>query len=88
MAIVPYWVHPGIQQIKHLVGGVFWRIISHLGCTSLMSNKCGKLYWVETTQAGGCRGCLYKGLGVLLNSVGVTSMSPGCTPAGAVMKGV
>ena len=33
MTIVPDGVHPSIQQVKNLVGVVFWGIISHWGAS-------------------------------------------------------
>ena len=56
MAIVPDGVHPGIQQVKQLVGVVFWGIISYRGASQFSGDKCGKLNGVETTQAGGVSG--------------------------------
>ena len=55
MAIAPDKVHPGIPQVKIWSGGISGYNFL-LGCTPLMSNECGKLYGLETTQAEGVSG--------------------------------
>ena len=55
MVSVLYGVHPGIQHVKIWSGWYFGYNLL-LGCTPLKSNKWGKLYGVETTQAGGVLG--------------------------------
>ena len=52
LAIVPDGVHPGIQEVKSLVGVIFWGIISYWGCQIIAESCLG----VETTQAGGVLG--------------------------------